>query len=1312
LSQSALTELSFDDLRDLVRETGDGPLLEKADRFLGAALLVTAAATGQPGIIALLAPKDELVKIGKQLIRKLTGRPNESFLARHRRMVAAHRIVVYTAFFAAADDVLTPLRRSMKLTEADRAAIARKTSARLKRSIKGDIVGTSDESNQRFHILNDNVTLPHPAEGIHARREMLAELYNELTAGLSRFLDCIPSSEDASETIKAKVADQLDNLPAAAIEMYEAQLFALADEFPYFLTWLTLRGTEVSEEQMATLSKSVRTTIEHARATEHALDVGLAALGRQVRALNGASRHDEAQKVVEGLAKTYSSAIEARIIDDPQPDSSPNQLTYPKKSQSFVPQSFKVLRTRYTSSSAVRLEDEAIWNNQEAYDDIDAFLLGYLSSAYSVETPLIILGHPGSGKSLLTTILAARLATPTFNPVRIALRDVDVEQELQTQIEQQIRRDTGRRTDWVALSEEMEEAPPVVILDGFDELLQTTGRVHANYLAKVEAFQRREAVQGRPVRIIVTSRIALIDKAVVPPGATVVRLLEFDNKRIAAWVDIWNRHNTAYFASTGVRPFALPDHETVRELARQPLLLLMLALFDSDANQLHKEKKLDRTRLYDNLIRRFVERERLKGPLSDQFQSLSTADKGVEVDHDMQRLGVAAMSMFNRRTLHILRDELDGDIEYFGLEREVPDGFGAPLSQAELLLGGFFFVHESRARMHTEEIENTNAGENASAFEFLHATFGEFLTADFILSTLLSQATSLSMLGERSELRGEYEHKLAPGGLPKEWFVALMYTPLYTRPVILEMIREWTAHLLAHRKFEMEKFVAALDKLVGAQLRLLLEGNTAPKEMTSEGMTPYESLPLLGHYAVYSLNLVLMRTVVSEVPYCFDEPSMARHEGGARPWDQLTHLWRSWLAIDHLAGLGAIVDTERDEDKIVLRVKDRFEVSQRGGRLGLVWSASAALGDTLAWATIGLHAYDASLSGDVGLAQLNSAAQGEQLNLALEVHLRAIRQSGWGAITSDYPALIRHIEVAAIAYETSRSHAELLTMLSEVNAPAVLRFAGRRPMAGPDLYEMKRRPERFAIAHVGFCASVEPRWTLSLLGQLASSEFMALAYECPHLAATLLDLVPVGWRDDAEWRVLEDLTEAGMHPDVYVAAVLAADRVGVREIFAGAVEGMLMRPPEAVIAEVWPRRLRRLVALAERRDVEFEIAAWLSQANGSVAEFLPLDISLDLSRLGVAAPGLEREFDYGSSMSGATDPAESAAWLRLYTERRFGRRSRTRLGRRHVMGGVMIGDISELPLRSLPALADLARTGESNGIDERTREIIRDYLGR
>ena len=211
-----------------------------------------------------------------------------------------------------------------------------------------------------------------------------------------------------------------------------------------------------------------------------------------------------------------------------------------------------------------------------------------------------------------------------------------------------------------------------------------------------------EAIQGRPVRVIVTSRLTLIDKAAVPEGSTILRLLEFDEPRRTAWISVWNSCNASYFANSTppLQPFALPAPTTYRSrnilsLAEQPLLFLMLALYDSEGNRLRNSRELDRTALYDSLLRQFVKRERRK---RHDFVQLTEDQQTAQIDQDMQRLGVTAIGMHNRRKLHIQSTELDEDLKYFEVSRAPQVEHGRALSQADLLLGSFFFVHRSRAR--------------------------------------------------------------------------------------------------------------------------------------------------------------------------------------------------------------------------------------------------------------------------------------------------------------------------------------------------------------------------------------------------------------------------------------------------------------------------------------------------------------------------------------------------------------------------------------------------------------------------------------
>ena len=78
---------------------------------------------------------------------------------------------------------------------------------------------------------------------------------------------------------------------------------------------------------------------------------------------------------------------------------------------------------------------ESWWIGAPVYEEARRFITQLLSSNTAVKAPLILLGHPGSGKSILTRILAGSLPPTDFLPVRIELRKVPVEADLQQIIE-------------------------------------------------------------------------------------------------------------------------------------------------------------------------------------------------------------------------------------------------------------------------------------------------------------------------------------------------------------------------------------------------------------------------------------------------------------------------------------------------------------------------------------------------------------------------------------------------------------------------------------------------------------------------------------------------------------------------------------------------------------------------------------------------------------------------------------------------------------------------------------------------------------
>ncbi|MFD1050841.1 NACHT domain-containing protein, partial [Kibdelosporangium lantanae] len=195
-----------------------------------------------------------------------------------------------------------------------------------------------------------------------------------------------------------------------------------------------------------------------------------------------------------------------------------------------------------------RISDEHWWDTLPVQSDLDLRLATYLSTPDATRQPLLLLGHPGAGKSLLTKILAARLPDTGYTAVHVPLRHVTADAPIYRQVQEALDRVTHGRVDWYALTDQSEGTLRVILLDGLDELLQASGHNRSGFLHDVMEFQRREAEQLRPVAVVVTSRSVVADRVDVMPGTTVVKLADFTEDQVERWRETWNRTNAAGIA--------------------------------------------------------------------------------------------------------------------------------------------------------------------------------------------------------------------------------------------------------------------------------------------------------------------------------------------------------------------------------------------------------------------------------------------------------------------------------------------------------------------------------------------------------------------------------------------------------------------------------------------------------------------------------------------------------------------------------------------------------------------------------------------
>lgn len=748
---------------------GSTPAAKAVDNLLGGALSV-ATAGGSEAALSFFDAKAEMVRLGHVVTDKINERVRGlGRYDRSQRLQAAHSILVVTAFFEAFDTMVqaTDLE-SPELTRDDQIMLA---------------AGEATDGGWLAHLIRADIPVPSPERSYVDLLGRLTEWYALVATRFNTYLSGLAVWERATERDRRAVHDLLSTrLPALAIERYEQAVRRLAVDIPEFHIWVSRTENQAMGRSLETLESTLLRVTSGRDPDRHRAALATAYRAELTRpSLSGASREVAMPTLGEGY------------VDPP-------------------------FRAKAAGADA-RPADESWWDT-EPRADLPAFLTAYLTTPQAVQAPMLLLGQPGAGKSILTRVLAARLPAADFMVVRVALREVPAEAEIQDQIEQGLRATIGETVAWADLARSADGALPVILLDGFDELLQATGIHQSDYLHRVAAFQQREAVQGRPVAVMVTSRIAVADRARLPADSIAARLDPFDKPHVARWLETWNAANVSALPLEAVWQFP--------ELAGQPLLLLMLALYDATGNSLRGG--FGTTELYERLLTEFADREvrrlhagRPEAELPDLVQA------------ELARLSIVAFAMFNRSRQWVSEAELDADLVGLGIEssrQARSEAFRSPLTAGQELVGRFFFIQRAQAMQD---------GRALQTYEFLHATFGEYLVARLVVQALRASAAA-AQAARAMPLQGQ---KPDDGMLRS----LLGLTPLTARGTVLPFV----ANLL-----ESTDRASIRQWLV----EVLRTAMTRP-EPPSSAYRPVDKR--IDHWmAMYSLNLVLLALACGE----------------------------------------------------------------------------------------------------------------------------------------------------------------------------------------------------------------------------------------------------------------------------------------------------------------------------------------------------------------------------------------------------------------------------------------------------------------
>ena len=848
-------------------------LVEVAECFLpvaSTAAAATAATVGAPAVagaitvgsvIAAISKKGKILSAAKRVM-ELLKKDIPSFEGKYERMEEAYTILWIASFFDAfARTVPKEIIDEIALTANEKEAIA--ASVFLPAKLESD-------------NPDSEVKIPNLVFGVNRVDECLKNIYGEMKNRLGTFITKLEFSDKAGEKKQRTLDAKLEELPSAALDVFKDQYLTLCSKFPDFVAYINLEKEreytfEVDEQNKALVDLIIRSKEEASQ--------GFQALEIAMQSFHKMQRESEAQEVTNHIKEKYKKAVKRPIVDTEDTE----ELIYPPITEAFVPQQYKLLE--YTSQD-MRLELESQWVNYESREDMLAFWAKYLLDLQSTSYLVLILGDPGGGKSLLTEMVSAQISSDAELVVKIPLRqyvnmisdasNTEIEDMICLQLKED--GDSGKRIE--TLKEIVGDAPnrpTTLIFDGYDEVQQATGLAYPTFLKKLKKFQEHCSEENRPVRIVVTSRRTLIDKAIIPIGTVVMKLLAFEPKQKAQWIETWNHYNHEPLSKAGLVDFGLPENNRdIDELSSQPLLLLMLAMYDADfetgQNALQtaveaQEEGFNRMRLYDELIRRFIRRELLKGRKGKGPSFADNPDKQAEmVNDEMEKLGIAALGMFVRRRLWITVPELNTDFSKLMAKKDSFENEDT-LEAGEIFLGSFFFIHDSRSKekADSEAADKQKKREKDASFVFLHKTFYEFLTVDYVLNGVFQYAIKLSKLKKSDEDIFEENLEFFEK-MPLQFYMSLNSAPLCAELEITAMISEWgfqkaVALLEKQNGITVEDLLEVINDLIIKHTECIRKGimNT-PKDRS---LLQSQSVPQRN--ALYILNLVTVRTLLNGV---------------------------------------------------------------------------------------------------------------------------------------------------------------------------------------------------------------------------------------------------------------------------------------------------------------------------------------------------------------------------------------------------------------------------------------------------------------
>ncbi|SKC88854.1 NACHT domain-containing protein [Ohtaekwangia koreensis] len=730
-------EINFSDLIDFFKKNQVPVFDDDIDKFGG--YFITAAR-----IVAVIIAPDPVSKIGvfcagidaaSLRVSKLFSWLPDKFKYRDRERTALQKyelaayvnfILMQIAIKNGVKEIIMPhleiILKGIELSAEDKIELEKK----------------SKECDKEREILNVQNNCALSREDINSQSN---KIIDPIFSVLNKCID------KGKETVPALKKFDSSKMKEALIEnvsfQYHAFLINFSGEFPEFTLWVdvTLKAKIIKELKDSTKAIAEASRVEHEKfvsQTEKLL--------KKIEELRDNSfiresgfpsfmdvyetmfkvQEEHLSKILKGKTieniAAHQNQIKSELIKPLSDNTDVEQIVYPLNKNIFISQSFEAITYRKKEHRKGFLTADSLGEKAERGENIGNYLLRTLVDPNYATRPIILLGNPGAGKSMLSKMFAGLLCeTNDFIPFLIKLRSVasssaSISEHINKGLQNSIENTSD--VNWLEWAKEFRNRIPVIIMDGFDELMQTSNRELNGYVDAIREFQEKAINSGICVRIILTSRVTVMQDVSIPEYTKIIKLDSFDGKRRDLWIRKWNdvQKKPKY-------KFVVPKNDKIELLAKEPLLMFMLAVYDFENGELQNilnDRSFNQSKLYDSLLDKFIKRQLVKNLA---FKDAANSQKEKEEELFRLRLGMIALMMFMNDTTSRDTQKLLEEMTAFGIHKSS--------MQAENILGGFFFIHENKSTTESD-VEKFN-------YEFLHKTFGEFLTADFMLRVAKKQ---------------------------------------------------------------------------------------------------------------------------------------------------------------------------------------------------------------------------------------------------------------------------------------------------------------------------------------------------------------------------------------------------------------------------------------------------------------------------------------------------------------------------------------------------------------------------------------------